>query len=664
MKNQILFLFSFISTFTFAQPACQWAFLPIGPTQSYNTIYNATTDHNGNVIVVGKLLGTADMNPAAGVADTSFTNGGYNYYISKTSPSGNLLWIHYFEDNSQLVFFEYTGLKVNSADEIILAGNFYGMIDFDLSEGGVDTLRSHLPTYPDFFVAKYNANGNYQWANNLGDISNNFIESQAITILPNDNIVVTANPNGAVDIDPGAQIHNTIGGNANLICYNSGGNYHWNNHIPVTYSYALKNNSLDADADGNTYLLSVGYYELTVTKFDINGVMAWSKTIGNFPTGDRVNPQSVLVDKTTGNFYVAGTFEGNVDFDPNAPEVIYSSTSDFYQDGFMAKYDTDMNLLWAIPFHGNISFGDYSLDFDNEAIVAVGSLLGTIDFGGGISLSSPTFLSPFYITFNSAGIAQSGFTINGSGKYNTISTGPNQSFATTGYITAETDMDPTDLTLTLNTTSTNFFTAVYQRTEAFCDSISIDSVYIEGGVLFLQVYNSSQHVVIYPFFTTILDTNPYIQLDDTTTVPSFLSIPGDGNNGYTTAAYFGTIEPAASVPLNTVFTGTLTITDPNDATFSCSQPFSFTYGDFFTAAKEPDAELLQIFPNPCNGQFRMLLPTDQAEIIITNALGQEVLKTYSVGKIMDIQLDNNGVYWVSVNTKQGTATRKLVVSNS
>ncbi len=457
MKNYFLVILILLSAKVFAQPSCQWAYIPVGTT-AYHTIYNSTIDMDGNIVQTGKLLGVADMDPGTGPMDTSFTTFGYNYYVSKINANGHLMWINYFK---QTTFFEFMGLKVNSNNEIIVVGNFFGLIDFDLSLTGVDTLRSHLPTYPDYFVAKYDSLGNYQWAFNIGDPTTSTIEVRSLNIQANNDIVITANPNGAVDVDPGMAVHNSIGSNANIICYDNNGNYLWNNNVATTASAANNYKSLDGDAIGNNYLLSVGYYELTVNKFDNAGVRVWNKTIGNFSSGSRVNPQTVLVDKTNGDFYVAGTFDGTVDFDPGAVVVNETSNNLSYQDGFIALYDSSMNLIWVNHYAGNILFGDYSLDFSGNDIIAVGNLKGTINFGNGIIFSSPSQPTPFYLKFDNLGVASNGFILNGAGSYNTINATGNQSFVTTGYIVGMMDLDPTPNTLTLSSTSTNWFNAVY-----------------------------------------------------------------------------------------------------------------------------------------------------------------------------------------------------------
>lgn len=472
-KTIFLFLLFFTSNRVTAQIGCQWAYIPVG-ANSYNNISNAVTDLNGDIIQAGRVTGIADMDPGAGPSDTAFSGVGYNYYLSKTSSTGNLIWVEYFWMQGLATTFDFTGLKINSNNEIIVTGNFFGLVDFDLSPNGVDTLRSHFPTYPDYFVAKYDASGGYQWAFNIGNPTTSNIESQTVSIQPNNDIVVAANPVGTVDVDPGTAVHNCLGINANIICYDNYGNYLWNNNIATTYSYAINNKSLDGDAAGNNYLLSVGYYELTVNKFNSSGQRVWDKTIGDFNSQARVNPQSLLVDKVNGNFYVAGTFGGTVDFDPGAAVVNKTSSSFNYQDGFIAKYDSSMNLIWINAYVGNVNFGNYSMDFFNTDLVAVGSFQGTVNFGNGFTFSSPTYACPFYIKTDNSGNTLDGYKLNGSGNYNTVNYS-NQVFATTGSVSGTINMSPIGTAPLLSSTFSDGFSAVYGTITSVASPALIDN---------------------------------------------------------------------------------------------------------------------------------------------------------------------------------------------
>jgi hypothetical protein len=464
MKTLSLLLFLILqNTLSFSQSPCQWAYIPDG-ANAYNSPSLITTDSYGNIIQAGKILGIADMDPGTGPADTSYSFPSYNYFLSKTTNDGHLVWIKYFSRQQiNLSSFEFIGVEVNSNDEIVLVGNFFGVVDFDLSVG-VDTLRSHFPTYNDYFVAKYNSSGDLMFAFNIGNNTTSNMEVQALTIRPNDEILISANPSGGapVDVDPGNGVHNSILGNGNIVCYDSNGNYLWNNNINSTYSYGIPNKSIDADGAGNSYLLSVGYYELSVNKFSNNGARLWEKTLGDFSSGARVNPQSVLVDKFTGDFYIAGTFQDTVDFDPGSGIVNKISTSGFYQDGFIAKYDSSMNLLWVNAYAGEMNFGDFSLDFSGYDIVAVGSMNGTIDFGNGLTLSSGVQVtSPLLITLDASGNTLNGYALDGAGYYFTVNSTSNQSSVISGNVTSALDMDPTAATLTLTPGTSHNFIAAY-----------------------------------------------------------------------------------------------------------------------------------------------------------------------------------------------------------
>lgn len=204
--------------------------------------------------------------------------------------------------------------------------------------------------------------------------------------------------------------------------------------------------------------------------------------------------------------------------------------------------------------------------------------------------------------------------------------------------------------------------AVKSSAQTLCDSMNVDTAYVDANILSIEVYNSSTHFIAYPFFAAILDANPYIVMSDTVMIPTFLSVPGDGNNGYTAGTFNGTIAQEATVPVNTLFTGTLTINDPNDKSFECSYPFSFSYGTLNTSVNELSTSLQQIFPNPASGEFTVSLTTDYAEISITDMLGKEVINTQTTQKTMKLHLENNGAYIVYIKTKQGIAARKLIVN--
>ncbi len=200
----------------------------------------------------------------------------------------------------------------------------------------------------------------------------------------------------------------------------------------------------------------------------------------------------------------------------------------------------------------------------------------------------------------------------------------------------------------------------------FCDSISVDSVYIENNMLHITVYNNSQHFIAYPFFTINLVSNNYISLTDSVLVLSFLSIPGDANNGYSTAYYSGNMSASNLVPLNTNFLGTIIITDPNDSTFNCSYSFNFNYGTMPTTLVENSLKTIKIFPNPTSNllSIKSNLLNQNSSYTIYDQVGTYLLDG-SIDKdveVVDIGSLEDGIYFLRIND-QNSNIYKIIKNN-
>lgn len=71
----------------------------------------------------------------------------------------------------------------------------------------------------------------------------------------------------------------------------------------------------------------------------------------------------------------------------------------------------------------------------------------------------------------------------------------------------------------------------------------------------------------------------------------------------------------------------------------------------------------EVYPNPSTGPFILLLPEARAEISVKDIVGQEVMNIQSMDRTTELQLERNGIYFVTVKTKHGTATRKIIVGS-
>jgi hypothetical protein len=117
---------------------------------------NTTTDSQGNLIIGGAFSDEVDFDPSSG-EDIHTSNGGYDAFISKYDSAGNYVFTktfgNIFMDNSYDV-------ATDSANNIIIAGGFWGTCDFDPGPGVVErTAESDA----DIYVLKLNSSGIFNW---------------------------------------------------------------------------------------------------------------------------------------------------------------------------------------------------------------------------------------------------------------------------------------------------------------------------------------------------------------------------------------------------------------------------------------------------------------------------------------------------------------------
>lgn len=115
--------------------------------------------------------------------------------------------------------------------------------------------------------------------------------------------------------------------------------------------------------------------------------------------------KSIAVD-SDGNVYMTGYFFDFADFDPGAGVVNVTSKGD--RDIFIAKYDSDGNIIWAknIGSQGYDESNCITLDIGGN-IYITGSFTDTVDFDPGPStatlISTPLYQDIFFAKYDSDG---------------------------------------------------------------------------------------------------------------------------------------------------------------------------------------------------------------------------------------------------------------------
>lgn len=341
----------FVAKFTAATYV--WAF---GMGSEANDYGNAIAlDGVGNVYLAGKLRGTADFNPQGGAKLTS--QGASDMFLAKYTFNGDYVWANRMGGSGED---EATALTVDIRGYIYATGSFSKTARFNPSSDVALTSAGKR----DAFLAKYNTNGGYLWANRMGGIDDDF--GTGLEIVGKNNVVVTGCFVGIADfsaeqanskIRSDGEVHDIF-----FAKYNTDGGFVWVNRVGGKYSeYA---NALALDAKGNVYM--TGCFEGTAdfdpgektVKLNTNAIQTLfvaqydAETAAYkqaFAVGYRYDAslskiKSIAIDKAQ-NILIAGYFEGAVNFNPQGTSILTSSGR--WSDIFIAKYDSNGTFLWV-----------------------------------------------------------------------------------------------------------------------------------------------------------------------------------------------------------------------------------------------------------------------------------------------------------------------------
>lgn len=253
-------------------------------SQWWEEAYSVASDKDANAYVAGYTFGGLD----------GMGNGLYDAFLAKYSPEGKRLWIRQLGTADSDYAYSITSDKDGNA---YVAGYTYAGLERATNAGGAD-----------FFIAKYDANGNKLWVKQMGTASDDIAYS--VSVDKDGNAYVTGCTGAGFD------------GNINLgnrdvflVKFDTNGNKLWSRQegTPL-WDEAW---AVTTDKDGNAYIAgytgagmdgnkSHGAFDAFVIKYGTNGNKLWSRQIG---TSENDYARAVAVD-AEGNAYIAGYTEG------------------------------------------------------------------------------------------------------------------------------------------------------------------------------------------------------------------------------------------------------------------------------------------------------------------------------------------------------------------
>jgi hypothetical protein len=312
-----------------AAGTCDWA-ITVGGSGS-DEGHDLVLDSNGDVLVTGLFSGTVDFDPGPGSA-LLVSRGGSDGFVAR-----------YGADGAFKAVAQFGGLGDDAGNAIALradgdpmvAGVFSGTATFGsalapqllVSAGGFD-----------YFVARLAPTLGLQWAIRGGGPGNDQINSGGIVAAPGGVTYVAGTFSGTADI-------------------------------------------------GGAVAVSHGDADVFLASYDQGGTwLGFTRTFG----GSGTDGVSAFARDASGNFFLAGSFQGSVDFDPGAgTHVVAGLGTGGAADGYVLSLTPGGDFRWVTPVSASIA-GDQNfaivggLSLANDGTVwAVGRFFGVVDFAPG-----------------------------------------------------------------------------------------------------------------------------------------------------------------------------------------------------------------------------------------------------------------------------------------
>ena len=254
-----------------------------------------------------------------------------------------------------------SGVAVDALGTVALTGTYHGAADFGggaLSDPGAN---------PGMFVTLLGADGGFRWSRGFAD------PSGGVLLAPHaDGLAVARASNGDVLVG---------GAFAGIVDFGLG-------------AFASADPLAPQDSGIPGGCLSECATDIVVLRLNgADGTTRWARQFGGY---DSDSANAVALD-VFGNVYVAGAATGAVDFG-DAADAAFGG-----RDVFLLALDGDGGFLWQRRFGGTADDVANALAVDDAGFVLGGVYQETVDFGGGVLLTSFAIPDAFAVRLDPSG---------------------------------------------------------------------------------------------------------------------------------------------------------------------------------------------------------------------------------------------------------------------
>jgi predicted SpoU family rRNA methylase len=328
-----------------------------GGNQSDSFIF-CKTDNENNIFVVGTTKSTSGI-VTNGAHQTTYGGGNSedgDGMLVKFNTMGQRQWATYYGGTSADVIEE---LYIDNNNNIIVGG-------YTSSENAIATDGAHQTSkigYWAGFIAKFNPEGNRQWATYYGGEYSDLIKS--VICDNNNNIYFAGKTKSSNDVATEGSHQSTKGGDYDgfLVKFNSSGVRQWGTYyggtaLDVINSIAidasnnivvcgmtLSTNALSTEGAHQTFIS--GDKDGFIAKFNSEGVRLWGTYFG----GEEADELFSVSIHSTQHIFVGGISYSTSNI---ATAGAFQTENGGSRDGILARFNASGQLQWATYYGGSV----------------------------------------------------------------------------------------------------------------------------------------------------------------------------------------------------------------------------------------------------------------------------------------------------------------------
>ncbi len=388
-------------------------------SNSIDVINDVKIDVNGDIIIIGYFSNTMNFQ------GTSLTSTGLkDFYIAKLTNDGNLLWV---QTGGGIQDDEGIALALDDSGNIYVTGNYVG-------QGTFGTSNTISYGAKDIFILKYNSNGDYQWGQFIGGFNDDFAGD--IIVDNNNDVAISGTYDFAMSINSDSFIGKG-GKDFFIAKFDNNGVFQWTTNQGSTLDdFGLKltcdvSNNLYVAGEfsgainfGAMTVTAMGTKDVFLAKYSSSGNPDWGLKKGTAGDNDKLgglyyganqnkiymsykndqalNQGQISIFNPTGIQYAMLSFGGSGVITPLGLSVDYSGamyvsgqysgtanfgdgdvTSIGETDYFIAKYKLDGSLGFKDVAGSTLSDAGNNIAIDNmNNIYVAGYCNNNIEFSG------------------------------------------------------------------------------------------------------------------------------------------------------------------------------------------------------------------------------------------------------------------------------------------